>query len=32
MCVAVFAWKIHPDFPLVFAGNRDELHVRPSSA
>ena len=32
MCVAVFAWKIHPDYPLVFAGNRDELHARPSLA
>ncbi|MGH8281143.1 MAG: NRDE family protein [Gammaproteobacteria bacterium] len=32
MCVAVFAWKVHPDYPLVFAGNRDELHARPSSA
>lgn len=28
MCIAVFAWKIHPDYPLVFAGNRDELHAR----
>lgn len=32
MCVAVFAWKIHPDFPLVFAGNRDERHARAASA
>ncbi|HKT31554.1 MAG TPA: NRDE family protein [Gammaproteobacteria bacterium] len=32
MCVAVFAWKIHPEYPLIFAGNRDELHARPASA
>lgn len=32
MCVAVFAWKIHPEYPLIFAGNRDELHARPSLA
>ena len=28
MCVAVFAWKVNPDYPLVFAGNRDERHTR----
>ena len=32
MCLLVFAWKTHPDYPLVFAGNRDELHARPSAA
>ncbi len=32
MCLLVFAWKIHPDYPLIFAGNRDELHARPSAA
>ncbi|HEX5339293.1 MAG TPA: NRDE family protein [Gammaproteobacteria bacterium] len=32
MCLLVFAWKTHPDFPLVFAGNRDELHARPAAA
>lgn len=32
MCVAVFAWKIRSDYPLVFAGNRDELHARPAAA
>lgn len=31
MCVAVFAWKVHSDYPLVFAGNRDELHARPTA-
>jgi uncharacterized protein with NRDE domain len=32
MCLLVFAWKAHPDLPLVFAGNRDELHARPAAA
>lgn len=32
MCLLVFAWKTHPDYPLIFAGNRDERHARPSSA
>lgn len=32
MCIAVFAWKIRSDCPLVFAGNRDELHARPAAA
>lgn len=30
MCLLVFAWKTHPDYPFVFAGNRDELHARPA--
>lgn len=32
MCLLVFAWKVHPDHPLIFAGNRDELHARPAAA
>lgn len=32
MCLVVFAWKVHPRFPLIFAGNRDELHTRPARA
>lgn len=32
MCLLVFAWKTHPDYPLIFAGNRDELHARPANA
>jgi len=32
MCLLVFAWKTHPDYTLVFAGNRDELHARPTTA
>ncbi|AQR63188.1 hypothetical protein BZG35_17190 [Brevundimonas sp. LM2] len=31
MCVLTFAWAIHPDWLLVAAGNRDELHARPSA-
>ncbi|MGH8377814.1 MAG: NRDE family protein, partial [Gammaproteobacteria bacterium] len=30
MCLLVFGWKTHTEYPLVFAGNRDELHVRPA--
>lgn len=28
MCLIVFSFKEHADFPLVFAGNRDEFHSR----
>ncbi|MGA9854944.1 MAG: NRDE family protein [Gammaproteobacteria bacterium] len=31
MCLLVFAWKSHPEYALVFAGNRDELHARPAA-
>jgi uncharacterized protein with NRDE domain len=27
-----FAWRAHPRWPLVVAGNRDELHARPTQA
>ena len=30
MCVLAFAWHAHPRWPLVVAGNRDELHTRPT--
>jgi uncharacterized protein with NRDE domain len=30
MCVLAFAWHAHPSWPLVVAGNRDELHARPT--
>ena len=32
MCLLVLAWKKHPEYPFVFAGNRDELHARPSTS
>ncbi len=28
MCLIAFAWQIHPRFPLVLIGNRDEFHGR----
>ena len=31
MCVLAFAWRMHPDWPIVLAGNRDELHARPAA-
>ena len=31
MCLLVFAWRVHPDYPLVLAGNRDEFHARPAA-
>ncbi len=32
MCVLAFAWQAHPRWRLVMAGNRDELHARPTAA
>ncbi|HET9404156.1 MAG TPA: NRDE family protein [Burkholderiales bacterium] len=32
MCLILLAWHAHPDYPLVFAGNRDEAYERPSAA
>ena len=32
MCLLVFAFKMHADYPLIFAGNRDEFHGRPANA
>ena len=31
MCVLAFAWHAHPRWPIIMAGNRDELHSRPTS-
>jgi uncharacterized protein with NRDE domain len=31
MCLLVLAWRVHPDHPLIFAGNRDERHARASA-
>lgn len=31
MCLVGIAWRAHPHYPLILAGNRDEFHERPSS-
>lgn len=31
MCLVAVAWRAHPRYPLVIAGNRDELHQRPAA-
>jgi uncharacterized protein with NRDE domain len=31
MCLIAFAWRAHPDFPLVVAANRDEWRARPTA-
>ncbi len=32
MCVVALAWQVHPDWPLILIGNRDEFHARPASS
>lgn len=32
MCLLVLAWKHHPRYRLILAGNRDEFHDRPAAA
>lgn len=29
MCLVAFAWKAHPDYPLLISANRDEFFERP---
>jgi len=31
MCLLLFAWRVHADYPLVLAANRDEFYERPSA-
>lgn len=31
MCVVALAWQVHPDWPLILIGNRDEVHDRPAA-
>jgi len=31
MCLMLFAWHARRDYPLIFAGNRDEAYGRPSA-
>lgn len=32
MCLIAFAWRVHPRFPLLLIGNRDEFHARAATA
>ena len=32
MCVVAVAWQVHPRWPLVVIGNRDEFHARAATA
>ncbi|MBL8201683.1 MAG: NRDE family protein [Chromatiales bacterium] len=32
MCLVAVAWQVHPRYPLVLLGNRDEFHQRPAVA
>lgn len=32
MCLILAVWRVHPDFPLILAANRDEYHHRPAAA
>ena len=31
MCVVALAWQVHPRWPLILTGNRDEFHARPAA-
>ena len=31
MCLILLGWRVHPDYPLVVAANRDEFYRRPSA-
>lgn len=31
MCLLTLAWKVHPRWQLLMAGNRDEFHARPTT-
>ena len=31
MCLVLFAWKVHPDYPVILAANRDEFYERASA-
>ena len=31
MCLVAIAWQVHPRYPLVLLGNRDEFHARPTA-
>ncbi|SDL63153.1 Uncharacterized conserved protein, contains NRDE domain [Catalinimonas alkaloidigena] len=31
MCLILFAWQVHPHYPLILAANRDEFYGRPTA-
>jgi uncharacterized protein with NRDE domain len=31
MCLVLLVWRMHPNYPLVVAANRDEFHARPAA-
>ena len=31
MCLVLLVWRMHPQYPLIVAANRDEFHARPAS-
>ena len=31
MCLILVGWRVHPNFPLVVAANRDEFYARPTA-
>ena len=31
MCVVALAYRVHPDWPIILIGNRDEFHARPAA-
>ena len=31
MCLILFAWQAHPEYPLIVSANRDEFYQRPTS-
>jgi uncharacterized protein with NRDE domain len=31
MCLIVVGWRVHPEFPLIVAANRDEFYARPTA-
>ena len=32
MCLILMAWRVHAEYPIVIAANRDEFHRRPTAA
>ena len=32
MCLIVLAYRVHPDYPVIIAANRDEFYNRPALA